>query len=218
MEITGNCLKCKEKVLLTELSRSKISYCRICDSERFKIQPLKGVKVNPDLTKGVILEDSQKRSLVAVGPKQKCTHCGVLFQEKHECSPEMALKRKYQAFVSGAKGKGVECNITFDMYKSLKDAWGCYYCGITKRQYKEIMEVLYETSDRPTVFHISIIKNYHPTWHIDRLDPMGIYVEYNVVPACAFCNVVKGRLLDVDQMLLLKESMRGKLLGLISEN
>lgn len=170
--------------------------------EVFK-RPLKGVRLN------------YQKSWALIGPKQKCIHCGKKFFEKHDCSPEIAFRRRYQQFVSGAKGKSSECTISLEHYKMLKNALFCYYCGITKGQYRRIVDILKKTDDKPTVFHGTILKNYFSTWHIERLNPLDGYVEDNVVPACAFCNGVKGRLLDVDQMLLLRESMRKRLLGLL---
>ena len=108
--------------------------------------------------------------------------------------------------------------LTYDEWLNIHEAGSCCYCGITRDQYTRIMKRLEETKDNPTRYHTKAYRIYTPSWHIERVDPPIGYTKHNVVASCVFCNNVKGRLLDPDDMLLLKGNMRKKLLSIIGNS
>ena len=91
--------------------------------------------------------------------------CSIQYKSRY---PE---KARYIHLVSKAKGRGLECSLSFDDYLSLISGHPCYYCG----------------GDLPITGHGT-----------DRINSKVGYVVGNVRPCCVDCNTAKSDKTDLE--------------------
>lgn len=111
--------------------------------------------------------------------------CGCFQREKlkelHKTliKDDIAFKYVLREYVSGAKDRGIEFNLTENEFRELTQK-NCYYCGIEPQQIKN--------KNGSHIFKISkYIYN-----GVDRVDNSRGYVINNCVSCCKNCNIAKG--------------------------
>lgn len=111
-----------------------------------------------------------------------------------------------------------------DWWKRTPDV--CHYCGVNIEEYLELKEKLLMYDGTSRLLHA--VRQQHfgklreaARMTIDRRDNELGYVEGNLVKACVVCNMVKGGVLDEEEMLFVGPHLRRRLeaaLGLNPEH
>ncbi len=91
------------------------------------------------------------------------------------------IRRRYTNLKSDAKRRNLEFNLDYTYYESLIKPDQCYYC------------------EGPLA---------KLSGALDRIDNNKGYILENVVPCCRDCNVVRNRLLSIEEMLEIVKLLR----------
>lgn len=96
----------------------------------------------------------------------------------------------YNRFVKGAQRVNREVSLTYDEFVEFTTLTKCHYCGT------DIHWAKHETSEKKS-----------DAYNLDRKNNDVGYTKDNCVVCCFLCNLIKGKTLSYNEMLLLGDSV-----------